>query len=76
MQKSDHIVLRKIAMRFRELRKERRLTLEAVSFDTGINIARIEAGSKNLAIATIVNLCEYYGVTLEEFFRGMEEQIP
>jgi transcriptional regulator with XRE-family HTH domain len=72
MQKSDHTVLRKIAVRFRELRKERGLTLDAVSFDTGINIARIETGARNLAVATVAKLCDYYCVTLEDFFKGLE----
>jgi transcriptional regulator with XRE-family HTH domain len=72
MQKSDHKMLRQIAVKFRELRKERKLTLDAVKFDTGVNVSNLEIGSKNLAIATIIKLCEYYGVTLEEFFRGMD----
>ncbi len=72
MRKSDHKMLRQIALRFRELRKEKGLTLDAVYYDTGINIKSLEVSSKNLAIATIIKLCEYYEVTLEEFFRGME----
>ena len=72
MRKSDHKMLRQIALRFRELRKERKLTLDAVYYDTGINVGSLEVSNKNLAIATIIKLCEYYGVTLEEFFRGME----
>ncbi len=72
MRKSDHKILRQIALRFRELRKERKLTLDAVIFDTGINIKRIEyEGNRNLSIDTITRLCEYYEVTLEEFFKGL-----
>ncbi len=73
MQKSDHKVLRQIAERFRELRKEEKgLTLDTVYTDTGINIKRIEVGSVNLSIATIVKLCEYYEISLEEFFKGIK----
>ncbi len=71
MQKSDHIIIPQVARRFREIRKERRITLEAATFDTGVNVARIEYSSKNLSLVTITKLCEYYEVTLEEFFKGL-----
>lgn len=62
----------KIAQRFQTLRKERRLTQAAVYEDTGISIERIETGHRNISITTIRILCEYYEVTLGEFFRDMD----
>lgn len=74
MQENDHKVHRQIALRFRELRKERNLTLDAVIFDTGINIKRIEYGGNiNLSVDTIVRLCEYYEISLGDFFNSLEQ---
>ena len=36
-----------------------------------LNIGRIEAGHHSITITTLADLCDYYGLTLEEFFRGI-----
>ncbi len=72
MQKSEHKIIGQIALGFRKLRKERKLTQEAVFFDTGISIARIETGNRNLAIDTIARLCEYFEISLGDFFNSLE----
>lgn len=54
------------------LRKERGLLQVAVVKDTGLNIGRIEAAMSNISVTSIEKLCRYYGVTLEEFFDGLE----
>ena len=53
------------------LRKERNLTQENVRFDLELNIGRIEAAQHSITFSTLGDLCDYYGVTLEEFFRGI-----
>ena len=70
-QRRDGKLLRQIAERLREIRKELKITQDTVIEDTGVSIANIEAGSMNLTIMTIAILCEYYEVTLEEFFKGI-----
>ena len=70
--KSDHIVIKKIATGFLKLRKRRGLTQEAVRYDTGISIARIEAGNVNLAIDTIARLCDYFEISLGDFFNSLD----
>lgn len=60
--------LLKIGAKFRILRRKGGLTQRAVSKDTGFNIGHIEAGKKNINITTLEFLCDYYGLTLKEFF--------
>ncbi len=71
-ERRDDKVLRWVAGRIRELRKERGLTQTAVYEDTGISMGRVEAGSMNLTLTTIAILCDYFEISFEEFFRGME----
>lgn len=37
-----------------------------------INIGRIEVGQHSITLSTLADLCDYYGITLEEFFRGIQ----
>lgn len=61
-----------IAVRLKELRVEKELSQEVVYFNTGIHIGKIETEKYNITVSTLSKLCDYYGVTLEEFFRGIE----
>lgn len=62
-----------IVERLKGLRKQKGLTQEQVRFDMGeLNIGRIESGHHSITIYTLYDLCKYYGVTLEEFFKGIE----
>ncbi len=71
-QERNEELFRRIAGRIRELRKARGLTQDAVYEDTGVQVKRIEVRNYNLTINTIRILCDYFGVTLEEFFRDIE----
>ncbi len=61
-----------IARRLKELRTEKGLNLEDVYNDTGIHIARIETAKLNLTISTLSQLCKYYNITLDSFFKGYQ----
>lgn len=61
-----------VAGRLRELREQKGVSQESVYIDTDLNIGRIEAAMNNLTIDTLAILCDYYGVTFEEFFRGIQ----
>ena len=74
VQRRDDKVLRQIADRIREIRKELNITQTVVIEDTGVNIGNIEAEAKNLTITTLIILCDYFEVSLEEFFRGIGNQ--
>lgn len=61
-----------VAARLRELREQKGVSQESVYIDTDLNVGRIEAAMNNLTIDTLAILCDYYGVTFEEFFRGIK----
>ena len=64
--------LLKIAFKFRILRPKTGQTQREVSKATGQNIGSVEAGKLNMNISTLDLLCNYYGLTLEEFFEDIE----
>lgn len=75
--KRNNVLLKKIAARLRRIRNERNVSQLTVLIDTDIHVARIENSVTNIGISTISNLCDYYGITLKEFFDGIEkENIP
>ena len=65
-------LLWKIAARIKELREAKGITQEAFYHDTGIHIGRIERAQRNISVTTLAQVCEYLGVGLEEFFRGLQ----
>ena len=68
----NEILHERIVNRLKEIRKQRGLTQDNVRNDLGeLNIGRIEAGQHSVTITTLAMLCDYYGVSLEEFFRGI-----
>lgn len=60
-------LLLNLAKRLKELRKEKNVTQEDVYNDTGIHIARIEQGKRDVSFTTLVRLAEYFGVNLNVF---------
>ena len=68
----NDILLNEIAQRLRERRHAIGKSQEAVYFDTGIHVGRIEIARYNVSVSTLSRLCQYYGITLEELFKGIE----
>lgn len=61
-----------ISKRIRQLRKERRLTVQELAYRCDMersNISRIESGRTNLTIKTICTICNALGVELSEIIR-------
>ena len=58
----------KVAERIKQLRVARNLTQEDFYNDTGIHIGRIETAKSNLTLATLLEICEYFEITIQEFF--------
>ena len=62
-----------------ELRAKAGLTQDAVEIDIFdlkhivINLARIETGNGNISPSTLFLLCEYYKISLSNFYRRVEE---
>ena len=64
----DTILLKAIARRLKELRAAKGVSQE----DTGLHIGRIETERHNITVSTLSRLCDYYGITLSEFFEGIK----
>ena len=71
-------LLSSIREAFKKLRADKGVTQETVSNDiqnlkgVTISIGRIETGDNDLSVSTISILCEYYGVSISEFFGKVE----
>ena len=69
--RTDTQFLISIAQKLKLLRKERHLSQMQVTMDTGINVSRAESGKRSLPILSVAILCNYYDVTLEDFFKDL-----
>lgn len=59
----------RICSRIRELRKEKRLTVQELAYRCDMersNLSRIEAGRTNLTVRTICTICNALDVTLRD----------
>ena len=65
-------LLHKIVVQIKLLREERSLTQEDVYNDTGIHIARIETGKYNVSISTLLAIVQYFGLSLQQFFKAID----
>lgn len=70
----DRELVAEVAKKLRRLREERGISQDIVDMDIDTNASRIERGMANITISTLSKLCKYYGVSLEEFFRGIESE--
>lgn len=70
-QRRNDILLEQVVNRLKAVRRARGLTQENVRFDTDLNIGRIESGHHSISLTTLADLCDYYGITLEEFFKSV-----
>lgn len=65
-------LIKAVGQRLRQLREACGLSQEKVLFQNSIHLSRIENGHKNITIGTLVELCDTYGTTLRDFFRGLD----
>lgn len=72
-------LLKAIRTVLQDLRAGTGLSQEAVITDimdskhTTLNLARIETGKGNISASTLYLLCDYYKITLSDFFKRVEE---
>lgn len=72
MKHTNNTLLQSIAKRLKQLRLERNYTQEIVTDRTGVNVGLYEVGTTNITIVNLCVLCNFYEVSLEEFFHDME----
>jgi transcriptional regulator with XRE-family HTH domain len=64
---------RAVVSRIKKLREQKGITLQEFYNDTGIHLARIESEERDLRIGTVKQICDYFGVSVTEFFKGIEK---
>lgn len=74
--KRNEKLIAAVGLRLRQLREARDLSQEKVLFQTDIHLSRIENGYKNITFGTLIELCCTYGISLREFFDGLEYDKP
>lgn len=62
------VLLQSIAAKLRELRKAQGLSQVDAYIDTDIHIGHVESGKTNISISTLSDLCDYYEISLRDFF--------
>ena len=70
-QRKNTILVSKIANRVKQLRIEKGISQDSFFIDTEIHIARIESGSSNVTVSTLAAICDYFGITLSDFFKNI-----
>ena len=70
-QRCNRDLLLKIAQRIKQLREEKNISQEMFYIDTDIHIARIETGKLNITVSTLQAICEYFEVSLFDFFSAI-----
>lgn len=68
-QRRNDVLVEQVVERLKTIRRDRGLTQENVRFDTDLNIGRIESGRHSISLTTLADLCDYYGIPLEDFFK-------
>lgn len=68
----DQELLDNIAARLKSLREEKGLSQENVYNELDVHIGRIEVGKVNVSVSTLSKLCQYFDISLTEFFSEIE----
>ena len=71
-QRCNQDLLSKIAKKIKQLREEKNISQEMFYIDTDIHIARIETGKQNITVSTLQAICEYFEISLSDFFKEMD----
>jgi len=68
---SNQDLIEKIVLKIKKLRESKGVSLQEFYNDTGIHLARIESERRDLPITTLSRICDYFEVSLQDFFKGM-----
>jgi len=71
-QRCSQELLYKIATKIKQLRELQNVSQETFYIDTDIHIARIETGKLNISVSTLQDICNYFNISLSEFFQDMK----
>lgn len=68
----DEKLLKKMALRIKQLREGNDIIQEVFYNDTGVNIGRIERAKRDFSMTTLNTICKYFKISITEFFKGIE----
>ena len=71
-QRCNKDLLLLIAQRIKQLREEKDISQEVLYLETDIHIARIETGKLNITVSTLQAICDYFKISLLDFFKEMK----
>lgn len=74
--RTNDFLTKSVARRLKTLRAQRGFSQEFVNENTGLNLPRIEAGTTTLSLVSLALLCEFYDISLHDFFDGIEVSPP
>lgn len=70
-QRGNQELLNKIAKNINQLREEKDISQDIFYIDSDIPIARIEVGKVNVTISTLQDICDYFKISLSDFFKDI-----
>jgi transcriptional regulator with XRE-family HTH domain len=70
--RKNQAFLKRIAVRIKIVREKAGITQEQFYNDTDIHIGRIERAQINITVVTLKEICQYFGISLRDFFREIE----
>lgn len=71
-QRRDKELLGKVVMRVKELRSQYGHSQAELNAATDVDVANLETGANFPNLTTISIICEFYDITLDEFFAPMK----
>ena len=72
----DKILIGCIVQRIKRLRDIRNVSQRDLYINTNVSIGRIEQGKENIKITTLLNICEELEISLSDFLKDIENEIP
>jgi transcriptional regulator with XRE-family HTH domain len=67
----DKALVEKVIIKIKKLRELKGVSLQEFYNDTGMHLARIESEKRDIPLSTLKRVCEYFGLTLSDFLKGM-----
>ncbi len=68
-------LLLNLAKKVKSLRLMKGISQETAYNDTGIHFGRIEQGKRNISFTTLYEICNYFNISLTEFFANQFDNI-
>ena len=68
-QRHNEFLMTQVAKKLKELRSVKNLTQAEVYRQTKIHIGRIESGNSNITMSSLSELCKFYQISFEDFFK-------